>query len=171
MSPSPENPGGPGRDGPMSTEQTIREFVDRFYAALNGVLNGEPAPMLELWSRGAEATVMHPDGERQMGCEEVRGAMHAWAAGVRHGHIEPRGVSVRMLTGDVAVVSAVETGRGTIAGETVEVEGRATLVIRRDAGQWKAVHHHVDAAPRVRELVRRMTAGLDSARLAAPAAV
>lgn len=156
----------------MSTEQTIRDFVDRFYAALNGMLNGHPAPMLALWSRGAEATVMHPDGARWMGCDEVRGAMEAWAAGVRHGHIEPRGVSVRMLTGDVAVVSAVEAGRGTIAGETVEVEGRATLVIRRDAGEWKAVHHHVDVAPRVRELVGQLSAaGLDPAHLAAPAAV
>ncbi|HET7461319.1 MAG TPA: nuclear transport factor 2 family protein [Longimicrobium sp.] len=156
----------------MSTEQIIRSFVDRFYAALNQMLNGEPAPMLALWSAGAEATVMHPDGERLMGCEEVRGAIEAWAAGVCRGHIEPRGVSVRLVTGDVAVVSAVEAGRGTIAGETVEVEGRATLVIRRDAGQWKAVHHHVDVVPRVRELVRqRPAAALDPARRPAPAAV
>jgi ketosteroid isomerase-like protein len=158
----------------MSTEQTIREFVDRFYAALNVMLNGDPLPMLELWSHGAEATVMHPDGGRQMGWTEVRGALEAWAASVHDARITPREVSIRLITGDVAVVSVRETGLGAIGRETVAVDSRCTLVVRRAAGEWKAVHHHVDVNSRLRALVESSRSatvdGIANARLAAPAA-
>jgi len=155
----------------MSTEQTIREFVERFYAALNRTLNGDPAPMLALWTHGPEATVMHPDGARQMGPEEVRGAFEAWAAAVSAGRITPRDVSIRLVTSDVAVVSTVETGEGTIGPETVRVESRATLVVRRDGAGWTAVHHHVDVNPRIRALVeaaQAATVDVANARIGSP---
>lgn len=138
----------------MSTEQTIREFVERFYAALNHTLNGDPAPMLALWPHGPEATVMHPDGGRQMGWEEVRGAIEAWAANVKDGRVTPRDVSIRLVTSDVAIVTADEVGEGTIGPETVAVDSRSTLVVRRDGAGWTAVHHHVDVNPRIRALAR-----------------
>lgn len=136
----------------MSTEQTIRDFVDRFYAAMNQVLNGRGEPMESLWSHGPEATVMHPDGAREMGWEEVRGAFRGWSAAVRDGRIEPREIAIRLVTSDVAVVTAREAACGTIAGQAVEVDARATLVLRRDGGGWTAVHHHVDVDPKIRAL-------------------
>jgi ketosteroid isomerase-like protein len=145
----------------MSTEQTIRDFVDRFYAAINQMLNGRGEPMEPLWSHGPEATVMHPDGTREMGWEEVRGAFRGWAAAVKDGRIEPREVAIRLVTSDVAVVTAHETGRGTIAGQAVEVDARATLVLRREGGGWTAVHHHVDADPKIRALAASARATLD----------
>ena len=150
----------------MSTEQTIRDFVDRFYAALNRTLNGDPESMLALWSHGPEATVMHPDGARRMGWEEVRGAIEAWAAAVKDGRITPRDVSIRLVTSDVAIVTADELGQGTIGPETVAVDSRSTLVVRRDGAGWTAVHHHVDVAPRIRALVEAARAAAGSVDLA-----
>ncbi|HEX8242189.1 MAG TPA: nuclear transport factor 2 family protein [Longimicrobium sp.] len=155
----------------MSTEQTIRDFVERFYAALNRTLNGHPAPMLELWSHGPEATVLHPDGALQVGWEEVRAAFEAWAATVHDGRITPRDVSIRLVTPDVAVVTAREVGQGSIGPETVAVDGRATLVVRREGGAWTAVHHHVDVDPRIRalaEAARAAAVDLTGARIGSP---
>jgi ketosteroid isomerase-like protein len=148
----------------MSTEQTVREFVERFYAAIERMLNGDPAPMLALWPHGPEATVMHPDGGRQMGWEEVRGAFEGWSSAVASGRVTPR---------DVSIVTSTEVGEGTIAGETVKVDSRATLVVRRDGAGWTAVHHHVDADARVRalaEAAQLAMASIDvsSARIGSP---
>jgi len=167
------DPHHPSTDRTMSTEQTVRDFVERFYAAIDQMLNGDPAPMLELWSHGPEATVMHPDGARQMGWEEVRAAIQAWSTGMKNGRITPHDVSVRLVTPEVAIVTATEVGEGTIGAETVAVDSRATLVIRREGGAWSAVHHHVDVIPRVRALVeaaRAAAASVDvsAARIGSP---
>ena len=137
----------------MSTEQEIRHAVEQFYAALSATLTGDAAPMLALWADGPEATVMHPGGGRQVGREEVRAAWEGWAGAVRDGRIEPADVTLRLLTPDVACVSAVERGEGTVGDVAIDVDQRATLVLRRDAGGWKAVHHHVDVIPALRDLM------------------
>lgn len=138
----------------MSTEQEIRAAVDRFYQALHQNLNGDPAAMLELWTHGPEATVQHPGGGRQLGWDEVRGAWEAWARNVARGSITPEDVVVRLITPDVAVVTGAERGEGTIGPETVQVDSRVTLVLRREGREWKAVHHHLDVNPRIQALVQ-----------------
>jgi ketosteroid isomerase-like protein len=142
----------------MSTEQQIRDFVDRYYAALNEALNGEPDPMLALWSHGPEATVLHPDGGRQVGWEGVEAQWRGWSQGVSAGRIDGEEVSIRLVAPDVACVAAVERGQGTITGETIAVDARATLVLRRDGSGWQAVHHHVDVVPALRAAVERAMA-------------
>ena len=153
----------------MSTEQEIRAAVDAFYAALNQALNGDPRPMLALWSHGPEATAQHPDGARRLGWDEVRGAWEAWSHAVTGGRIAGEDAVVRLVTPDVAVVTAAERGEGTIGPETVAVGSRATLVLRREGREWKAVHHHVDEVPRIRALVEA-AAGVDvsAARIVPP---
>ena len=56
----------------MAVEDEIRQASERFYAALNRMLKGEPGPMEEVWSQGSDATVMHPFGGRELGWDEVR---------------------------------------------------------------------------------------------------
>ena len=142
----------------MSMEEEIRHAVEQFYAAATSTLNGDARPMLALWADGPEATVMHPGGGRQVGREEVRAAWEGWAAAVRDGRVEPVDVSIRLLTPEVACVSAVERGQGTVGDVTIEVDQRATLVLRRDGTGWKAVHHHVDVIPALRELMAAVPA-------------
>ncbi|HEX2078765.1 MAG TPA: nuclear transport factor 2 family protein [Longimicrobium sp.] len=138
-----------------STEQEIRAAIDQFYSGLTQALNGDPGPILAAWSHGPEATAMHPAGGRQLGWEEVRGAWEQWSAGVVQGEIRPADVAIRLLTPDVAIVSGLETGGGTIAGERIAVDARMTLVLRREGGRWRAVHHHVDVIPDLRQAVAR----------------
>lgn len=137
----------------MSTEQEIRATVERFYQALHQTLNGDPTVMLELWTHGPEATAQHPAGGRHLGWDEVRGALEAWARNVRDGRIAGEDIVVRLVSPDVAVVTGAERGQGTIGPETVQVDARVTLVLRREGREWKAVHHHVDTDPQIRAVV------------------
>ena len=164
----------------MSTEQEVRHAAERFYHALNRNLNGDAEPMRELWTHGPEATIQHPDGGRRIGWAEVSDGWQAWAQAVSAGRIEALDLVVRLVTPDVAVVTTrgqgapvsffqaliaglapdgglyvPEQGEGTFGPETVAVSSRATLVLRRDGREWKAVHHHVDTHPRIRALVEQ----------------
>lgn len=143
----------------MSAEVEIRQAVDRFYEALDQALNGDPAPMQELWARGPEVTAMHPAGGRQLGDAEVRRAWEQWTGAVTNGRIEPAELIIRLITPDVAYVTGVERGGGEIAGEFTPVDSRVTLLLRREGREWKAVHHHVDVAPAVAAAVARLMAG------------
>jgi uncharacterized protein (TIGR02246 family) len=160
----------------MSTEQEIRAAVERFYQALSRNLNGDASAMLELWTHGPEATAQHPGGGRHLGWDEVRGAWEAWAANVSGGRIEAEDIVVRLVSPDVAVVTGVERGEGTIGPETIQVGSRVTLVLRREGREWKAVHHHLDVIPRLQAIVQAAagaaTVDVSGARIgAAPEAV
>jgi ketosteroid isomerase-like protein len=144
----------------MSTEQEVRHAAERFYLALNRALNGDAEPMRELWAHGPEATIQHPDGGRRVGWTEVSDGWQAWAQAVSAGRIEALELVVRLVTPDVAVVTAREQGEGKIGPETVQVSSRATLVLRREGREWKAVHHHVDSDPRIRALVEEAGAAV-----------
>ena len=138
-----------------ATEQEIREAVQQLYGKVNQALNGDAGPILEAWSHAPDATVMHPGGGRQLGWDEVRGAWEAWAGSVTDGGIQPGELAVRLLTPDIAIVSGRETGSGTLGGERCEVDARMTLVMRREGGAWRPVHHHADVVPAVRDAAQR----------------
>ncbi|HEU0014627.1 MAG TPA: nuclear transport factor 2 family protein [Longimicrobium sp.] len=140
-----------------STEQEIWAAVNRFYAGVNQALDGGDVDAVRrAWSHGPEAAAMHPGGGRHLGWNEVDQAWSTWADVVEGGHIAPASLAVRLVTPDVAVVTGEELGAGTIAGERVEIDARVTLVLRREGREWRAVHHHVDVVPALREIVARL---------------
>jgi len=42
----------------MTVEDEIRQVSEQFYAALNRVVNGDPRPMMEVWSHGSYVATM-----------------------------------------------------------------------------------------------------------------
>jgi hypothetical protein len=71
----------------MAVEDDIRQASEQFYAALNRLLNGDPGPMMEVWSRGSDATAMHPFGGRALGWEEVRATWEQAAQAFSDGQV------------------------------------------------------------------------------------
>ncbi len=141
-----------------AAEQDVREATDRFYDALNRLLGqSDPGPMLALWSREPEISAMHPDGARFIGWDEVRTVMENWARSVTNGQITPAELRFHVV-GDVAVVTGWERAQGTIAAEVIPIDGRVTLVLRREADGWKIIHHHVDMVAALRAAVQRVMA-------------
>ena len=50
----------------MSAENEIRKASDKFYVALNRMLNGDPRPMVDVWSHKSDVSTMHPIGGSQI---------------------------------------------------------------------------------------------------------
>jgi hypothetical protein len=51
----------------MSAENDIRKASDKFYVALNRMLNGDPSLMADVWSHNSDVSTMHPIGGSQIG--------------------------------------------------------------------------------------------------------
>ena len=130
----------------MPAEDEVRAASRQFYAALNSVLNGNAGPMADVWSRGADATAMHPIGGRQIGWDEVWASWQQIAGIASGGSVALDDQLIRMI-GDAAYEFGTERVDAMVAGNPVRWGIRVTNVYRREAGAWRIVHHHTDAVP------------------------
>ena len=141
----------------MSAEDEVRKASEQFYAALNRMLNGNAAPLADIWSHSGAVTTMHPIGGRQVGWNEVREAWQqvAQLASDGQGRLDDQIIQV---AGDVAYELGTERGQVKLAGQQVTIEHRVTNIYRREAGGWKVVHHHTDLSPAMLDILRRLQA-------------
>ena len=130
--------------------QAARQASDRFYEALNRMVNGDAEPMSSVWSHRDDVTTMHPIGGREVGWDAVREPWRMIADLAEDGTVTRRDQLVR-VEGDLAYELATEHAAMTLSGRSLDVEHRATNVYRREDDEWKIVHHHTD---RSEEFVR-----------------
>jgi ketosteroid isomerase-like protein len=141
----------------MSDEDDIRRASAKFYAALNSMMEGDAAPIAEIWSHSSAVTTMHPIGGRQTGWDDVRGSFEQVAGLASGGHAELRDQSIQ-VSGDMAYEVGIEHGQAKLAGEQIAIDHRVTNVYRREAGGWKIVHHHTDTSPAMLAILSRLQA-------------
>ncbi len=139
----------------MSTEEEVLQASEQFYAALNRFLNGDPKPMMEVWSHGPDVTAMHSVPGRQVGWEEVRATWEQFASLTSGGQVAVNDLLLRVGS-DLAYTIDTERIEATLAGERGQFEGRVTNIYRREAAGWKMVHHHIDLSPQVQDIVSRL---------------
>jgi ketosteroid isomerase-like protein len=133
----------------------VHQASDRFYAALNRVLNGDSGPMMEVWSHTSDVSTMHPIGDREVGWEQVEGPWQQVASMASGGRVAIEDQSIQ-AGGDLAYEVGTEVGDGTIAGDAVSFKQRVTNIYRREDGVWKTVHHHTDKNPAMQEILNRL---------------
>src|SRR5919112_4460701 len=121
----------------MAVEAEIRQASEQFYAALNREINGDPGPMMEVWSHGPDVTALHPLGGRETGWEEVRANWEQVAQGFSEGEVSIEDLVVVPLSDDVAYTLGHEQGQATLADETVSIDWRGTNIYRRGEGGWE----------------------------------
>ena len=138
----------------MAPEDEIRQASEQFYEALNRMINGDPEPMMEVWSHGSDATAMHPTGGRETGWEEVRASWEQVAQEFSDGQVSIEGLVVVPLSDDVAYTLGTEQGQANLGEERVGIDWRVTNIYRRDEGEWKVVHHHTDVSPELVEILK-----------------
>lgn len=134
----------------MAQEDEIRQASDRFYAALNQLLKGNPAPMNDVWSHGADVSTMHPVGGREVGWDQVRQVWEQTSqalANVDLSEVTVPDLAVVSLGNDAAYTMGTEQISGNIGGQAISGGARATNIYRREGGEWKMVHHHGDMLP------------------------
>jgi ketosteroid isomerase-like protein len=131
----------------MAVEDEIRQASEQFYAALNRMINGDPEPMMEVWSHGSDVATMHPLGGRETGWEEVRASWEQVAQGFSDGQVSLDGLMIVPLSDDVVYTLGTENGQAKLGDETVGVDWRATNIYQHEGGEWKMVHHHAEVSP------------------------
>ena len=144
----------------MADQDEVLAASDRFYRALETLTNGDPGPMAEIWSHAHDVTTMHAFGGKQRGWDDV------WQTWQRMAGAASEGGSLRVtdqqlrVFGDMAYTTGTEHVEVTLDGRPVRFDVRVTNVFRREAGQWKVVHHHADAAPAARAALLRLDPNL-----------
>ena len=139
----------------MTAEDEVLAASEKFYAALNRLVNGDAGPLAEIWSHGAAVTTMHPIGGREVGWEQVRNSWEQVARISADGRVRLDDRYVRVV-GDAAYELGVERGRFSLGGQPVTLDVRVTNIHRRESGAWKIVHHHTDRAPEMIESLNQL---------------
>lgn len=141
----------------MSTDDEVRKASEQFYAALNRMANGDARPLSDIWSQGAAVTAMHPIGGRQVGWDQVRESFQRVAQIASEGRVKLDDQMIQ-VTGDLAYELGFERGQAKFAGQQVSLDHRVTNIYRREAGNWKVVHHHTDVSPAMLDVLNRLQA-------------
>ncbi len=141
----------------MSEENNVRKASERFYTALNSMLNGDADPLAKIWSHAKTVTTMHPIGGLQTGWDGVRESFEQVAGLASGGNVQLRDQTIRVV-GDMAYEVGNEQGQVTLAGEKAPIEHRVTNIYCRESGDWKVVHHHTDISPAMVEILNRVHA-------------
>ena len=123
----------------MSAESDIRKASDKFYAALNSILNGDWTPMADVWSRSPDVSTMHPP----------------------NGRVELRDQRIS-IGEDLAYETGTEHVNVLIAKAKAQADLRVSNVFRRESSEWKMVHHHVDLNPTMLEILSKLEAGRET---------
>jgi ketosteroid isomerase-like protein len=139
----------------MTTEDEVSAASEKFYAALNRMLNGDAGSLGDIWSRSSTVTTMHPIGGREVGWGQVKASWDGVAQLATNGQVK-LGDQFIQIAGDAAYELGVEHGQFSLAGQPVTVDARVTNIYRREAGAWKIVHHHSDIAPAMIDVVSRL---------------
>ncbi len=130
----------------MESESTVQSLVNQFYAAYNQVANGDPEPMLALWSHAPYVSAMHTLGDSELGWEKVEAEWRRVSGTMTRGEIAFEQFQEHG-SGDVAYVVGIETGAIEVNEQVVEFRIRVTNIFELQDGTWKVIHHHGDAIP------------------------
>jgi ketosteroid isomerase-like protein len=139
----------------MATEAEVRSASEKFYAALNRMLNEDASPLGDIWSHSAAVTTMHPIGGREVGWDHVRNSWEQVAQLATAGQVKLSDQFIQ-VAGDMGYELGVERGQFTLAGQPVTVDCRVTNIYRRDSGAWKIFHHHTDTAQAMIDVLSRL---------------
>ena len=139
----------------MTIEDEVHAASEKFYAALNRMLNGDARSLQDIWSHSATVTTMHPIGGREVGWDQVRNSFEQVAELTTEGQVKLSEQFIQVV-GDAAYELGVEHGRFALAGQPVAGDCRVTNIYRRESGTWKIIHHHTDTAPAMIDVLTRL---------------
>jgi ketosteroid isomerase-like protein len=135
---------------PVSSDPELQYFLARLEDATNGMLNGDASLWTKLASHADDATLFPPFGGVARGWEEVGARYEAVAARRTPGSAN---VTFELLasgvSGELAYVVSFQRNliRAAGPGELRPSFTRVTHILRREEGQWRLLHRHMDHLP------------------------
>ena len=123
---------------------TLEAAADAFYAAGNRLLAGDASAFSEIWSDADDITDLGPTGAMRIGRAAVMEQFAREAVMGFQGTLKAEDRHFVETTGMGCLVCVERTSGMTQAGEAIAVDIRSTTIFRKEAGHWRAVHHHTD---------------------------
>jgi|SRR5215204_4541290 len=130
----------------MAAVDDVDELIERYHLGGHEFLNGNPEPLLKLWSRQDDVTLANPFGPPVRGFDEVAKASDLAASQVRDGQTVGFEIVGKYVTAELAYVVQIEWVKAKIGGseDIAPFDLRVTMIFRPEDGEWKVVHRHAD---------------------------
>ena len=123
---------------------SLTDAAEAFYAAGNQMLAGDLSGFEAIWSEADDISHLGPTGAICIGRAAVMEEFAKEAAMGFEGTLRAEDRQF-VESPEMGYLICVERTRGmTKAGESITVDIRATTIFRREAGDWRVVHHHTD---------------------------
>ena len=130
----------------MAAVDDVDELIERYHLGGDEFLNGNPEPLLELWSRRDDVTLANPYGPPVRGWDKVEEVIDHAASQAREGRLLSVEIVARHVTAELAYVVEIERVKAKIGGseDVTPFDLRVTMIFRPEDGEWKVVHRHAD---------------------------
>jgi ketosteroid isomerase-like protein len=125
-------------------DTALHQFIARCHDALTQQSRGHPEPLLALWSRADDVSIMAAVNGYEVGFERVSSLLR-WASTSQHFDSWSAENLVTAGGGDLACSVEIEHYGLTIDGDDKGMTLRATQIYRFEADEWKIIHRHGDA--------------------------
>jgi ketosteroid isomerase-like protein len=127
----------------------LDELRDRYHSALAAFIQGDAAPVLDLWSNSDDTTLANPFGPPVRGLNAVRAASERAASQVADGEAFTVDNLSTHATSDIAYDVDIHRFRARVgdADEQAPVSLRVTTIFRREDDGWRVAHRHADPLP------------------------
>jgi ketosteroid isomerase-like protein len=127
------------------TDTDLTDLVQRMDQAAKAFIKGDIDQYLSLFDHADDYTLMSPTGGPTVygfdSSEEYLDSIRSFFTG-GEAALE---IQQTYVSGDLAVLAAVERQHGTIGSIEQDWSLRVTLVLRRNGDRWELVHRHADA--------------------------
>lgn len=128
----------------------LDSVIEAYHQALHAFVNGDPRPVLSLFSERDDVTLANPLGPARRGRMEVEKAAKeaTAAANFEGGSMRFEEVS-RCSTSELACVHDIQRTEAHAAGseDIVRISLRVTTIFRREGDTWKIALRHADPLP------------------------
>lgn len=130
---------------PADDQAAVVAAQERWYAALNAMLRGDPEPLADVYSHAEDVCYMPAEGGLRIGWDNVWRDWQNQARLSRGGRVEEIRSQV-VVCGDMAfAMTLAECVLNIAENDESWEEVRETSIFRREGGEWKMVAHHADA--------------------------
>ena len=130
-----------GASNVMRSEPDLEQFIALCHEAITQQSQGHPEPFLDLWSHAEDVTVMAAIGGYQVGFGPISDLLTAASKTQQFDSWSAENL-VTIVDRDLAF--SVELEHYGKSGQENGMTIRATMIYRREAGQWRVIHRHGD---------------------------
>ena len=125
-----------------ATPSPSQPVLDAFNSLLDGIRHADVKAVTNAYQNSKGLILFNNNGTVTRGWEQLKLNREASYPKVKDVKLEVKDLAVTMLARDSALITCQWTQSQTYDGAPESATGRMTIVFKRIAGQWKAIHLH-----------------------------